>query len=78
MLHKRWMGIDLRWILEAFETQLILIIGLKDKTERVESVNFPISDAVFMDEVFEENLGIRTASTVDRQSVSSQFSSTLS
>jgi hypothetical protein len=35
------MGIDLKWILEAFETQLILIIGLKDKAERVESVNFP-------------------------------------
>lgn len=40
MLRERWMGIDLRWILEAFETQLILIIGLKDKTERVGSVNF--------------------------------------
>jgi hypothetical protein len=39
MLRECWMGIDLRWILEAFETQLILITGLKI-TERVECVNF--------------------------------------
>jgi hypothetical protein len=42
-------GIDLWWILEAFETQLIQITGLEDKSERARRISkFYISYAVFV------------------------------